>query len=445
MADGGGLRKPGPLSFTADGWRTFEMEFDVYIEAMYGEKSEKAKAMMFLNLAGREAIEREKSFTYREEVKEEDVVVSAAESRYDLETLKSKFREICEPKKNLIMERHAFNSRFQRKKGEKDKNGDILDKDEDTQKFISDLRILARTCEFGNLTDEFIRDRIVCGIINDNIRFMLLKKSKLTLDSAIELCMLNEQSKQHNEKFMKKEQERQEINAVRDQPPRQKRETRQKRYDDKKSKCDKCGYVHRGQYCPAKNKQCDRCKEWGHFISRCPEKQNQRHRVHEVAENDSDNQEEYIVESIGVNRRAGEAFATVRVNNQDSEMKLDTGARCSVMSRATFESLRSDEQINPSEAVKLVAFGGDSFSSLGTVKLVCSVNNQTHELTFQVVDRHVKTLLGLKDLILLDLIKLDSKVVHEVNASQTLLEEYSDLLSEDIGIFTGNIQNEVGS
>ena len=58
-----GLRKPDALRFDgnmAENWRIFEMEYEIYIEAMFSEKSARAKAMMLLNLAGREAIERER-------------------------------------------------------------------------------------------------------------------------------------------------------------------------------------------------------------------------------------------------------------------------------------------------------------------------------------------------------------------------------------------------
>ncbi len=55
------LRKPGPLIFDgniAENWRVFELEFDVYIEACFAEKDDRTKAYLFLNLAGKEAIER---------------------------------------------------------------------------------------------------------------------------------------------------------------------------------------------------------------------------------------------------------------------------------------------------------------------------------------------------------------------------------------------------
>ena len=60
--------------------------------------------------------------------------------------------------------------------------------------YVSDLRILADTCEYGMMKDEFICDKIVSGIVSDRVRKQLLKERSLTLDKAIQICQLNELS-----------------------------------------------------------------------------------------------------------------------------------------------------------------------------------------------------------------------------------------------------------
>lgn len=52
---------------------------------------------------------------------------------------------------------------------------------------MSDLRNKAKTCRFGELTDELIRDRLMCGVTNDGMRKILLRDSELTLTKAIDL------------------------------------------------------------------------------------------------------------------------------------------------------------------------------------------------------------------------------------------------------------------
>ena len=69
-------------------WRKFEREHDIFIAAAHGHKPARTRAYILLNLAGPEAIEKERSFTYAPAVLgEEDNVFVPAESREDPESL----------------------------------------------------------------------------------------------------------------------------------------------------------------------------------------------------------------------------------------------------------------------------------------------------------------------------------------------------------------------
>ena len=125
-----------------------------------------------LNLAGGEAIEGEKSFTYGE-----------GESKEDPECLKRKFGELCNPQANVTMERHKFNTRVQQ-------HGETI------QLYASDLKNKGSTCEFEDLKDEMIKDRLVGGIENDKLRRTLLRENKLTLQKVIKLCQISKLSEQ---------------------------------------------------------------------------------------------------------------------------------------------------------------------------------------------------------------------------------------------------------
>ena len=154
MADSG-FQKPGPLSFegnVAENWRRFEQEYDIFIAAAHSSKSKKVQAYILLNLAGSEAIERERSYSYE----------GHGESREDPECLKAKFAEICSSQTNITMERHKFNTAVQ---GE-----------HSFQEFLADLRIKASMCRFGELKDEMICDRLVCGITNNAVHKLLLRE-----------------------------------------------------------------------------------------------------------------------------------------------------------------------------------------------------------------------------------------------------------------------------
>ena len=83
MADG--LRKSEALSFEGDvvlKWKHFAQDVETFIAAAHGEKNGRTKAYILLNLTGREAIEKEKSFVYAPAVLNEDGTVRVqADSR----------------------------------------------------------------------------------------------------------------------------------------------------------------------------------------------------------------------------------------------------------------------------------------------------------------------------------------------------------------------------
>lgn len=70
------------------------------------------------------------------------------------------------------MERHRFHSRNQ-------KQGEAI------KAFISDLRIKAKSCHFGELTYGQICDRIVCGINIESLRKVLFKRQRFNSKPCI--------------------------------------------------------------------------------------------------------------------------------------------------------------------------------------------------------------------------------------------------------------------
>ena len=60
--------------------------------------------------------------------------------------------------------------------------------------YVTDLKKKFSSCEFENLQDSLIRDRIKCGIKRDAFRKILLREENLTLQRAIDICGANEAS-----------------------------------------------------------------------------------------------------------------------------------------------------------------------------------------------------------------------------------------------------------
>ena len=61
--------------------------------------------------------------------------------------------------------------------------------------FVVDLRQMAKTCDYGVLEEDMVRDRIVVGIYSTTMKERLLRESDLTFKTALDLCRAAEQSK----------------------------------------------------------------------------------------------------------------------------------------------------------------------------------------------------------------------------------------------------------
>ncbi|XP_049267408.1 uncharacterized protein LOC119376595 [Rhipicephalus sanguineus] len=65
---------------------------------------------------------------------------------------------------------------------------------EGIREYISDLLRLAKNCNFGDSLNRVLRDRIVCGIRNDDARRCLLTHKKLTVEEAEEFAIASEKA-----------------------------------------------------------------------------------------------------------------------------------------------------------------------------------------------------------------------------------------------------------
>ena len=130
------------------------------------------------------------------------------------------------------------------------------------------------------------------------------------------------------------------------------------------------------------------------------------------------------------------------------KLKVDTGARCSVMPFELFKQIRRSERIDNSCPVKLMTYSGDSIQTLGETVFMGSFAGRTHNLKFHIIDKAAKPLLGLQDSLGLQLIEI--KEVEEVKSVQaapsltttipsptltkaSILDEYRDLFDGELG------------
>lgn len=211
------------------------------------EKSETTQCGTFLHIVGEEAINVYNTFQF------------TAEEVNKIDELKNKFKEYCEPRKNLPYIRHMF---FTRAQG----TGETIDA------YVTDLKHKAKDCEFGDLTDSLIRDRIECGIKDDNVCARLLREEDLTLQKAIDTCRANEITS-NQMKMLVEEVDENKISSVRNIKKRgktvQSEQHTMECQHKAHTKCSRCGYQHEFKKCPAYGQMCKACNKRNHFAKMC--------------------------------------------------------------------------------------------------------------------------------------------------------------------------------
>ncbi|KAJ8405582.1 hypothetical protein AAFF_G00315620 [Aldrovandia affinis] len=162
------------MSFTGDwsvNWDIFRAEYEDYVLVTgTAEKDKKIQAATLRSVMGSEC-----RHVYRHNLNLS--VAGTGDPAVILDELEKYFK----PAKNTIYERYVFGSC-------KQEEGESIDN------FVTRLRERAATCEYGQLKDEMIRDKIVLGVANESIRRRLLREKGLTLITAIEMCRAAEQT-----------------------------------------------------------------------------------------------------------------------------------------------------------------------------------------------------------------------------------------------------------
>ena len=96
---------------------------------------------------------------------------ATADDRKEYKKTIAKFDEFFSVRRNVIYERARFNRRSQLQS-------------ETAEEYIVELYRLAETCNYGDLKDEMIRDRLVVGIRDVSLSQQLQIDAGLTLEKA---------------------------------------------------------------------------------------------------------------------------------------------------------------------------------------------------------------------------------------------------------------------
>ncbi|XP_067687858.1 uncharacterized protein [Haliotis asinina] len=407
------LRPPSPLLLTgnlAENWRKFKQRFELFLTASDKDgKGDKVKSSIFLSTIGEDALELYNTFHFESET-----------DAMRLKSILDKFEAYCIPKRNITFERHRFFTCSQRE-------GEKIDQ------YVTELKSRAKTCEFGDLHDSLIRDRIICGIASDALRERLLREDDLTLDKTITMCRAAEASKVQVKELHPLDP--QPVHSVEQQSKSGRRKSNRKKSQSSGSRsieqsdtCGYCGFTHAPRKCPASGKSCDKCGKQNHFARVCRSKnQSSKSKVHFV----ENTQDELFVDSVDADVVSGKDWiVSLQVNNTFLPLKLDTGAQANILSEKDFNRLLDKPKLRPSKT-KLTGYSHVDIPVMGqfTAK-VCHKNIQL-DLIFVVISHtpeDVQSILGLKACDQLNLVRRVLSVDAELPLNGgVVFQKYADV------------------
>ena len=302
---------------------------------------------------------------------------------------------------------------------------------------------------YHDLTNEFVRDRLMVGLRNESTRARLMRKKDISLETAAEIARTAEAAK----KQLQQTARNQSVHGVQ-QYKRGSQTNWKKRFKDGKkdananrgsgsdrveTQCKYCGGKHEKRNCPAYGKTCRKCGKKNHFEKVCRakniseiERQPETYYYETDPATPMDNQlniGEIRVETSrqekceidGLTRESNlkvealthcDWYERLKLNDKVFHtVKVDSGAQANVIAKSTLKSILPDVNYFPTN-VTLSAYGGYSLPVVGSVKIKCSPVNDLKNYSlceFIVVDANVKTVLGLNASITMKFIKVPSE------------------------------------
>ncbi|PIK38272.1 GagPol [Apostichopus japonicus] len=309
---------------------------------------------------------------------------------------------------------------------------------ESVERYITEIKLLSQTCNFDSLQDSLIRDRIVVGIKDMNLRERLLRIPDLNLEKCIGTCRASELSKER----MKVMDSSDSVHAVKGNDSQNKKDmtkTRQTKGKGQSSKsrgqstnCKYCGYGHKPgrDNCPAYGKECRACHKQNHLASMCKSKKGTK-KVNQLdTQNQSTTDDEY-----------DEINSVTLLTNEGKVNKLNETETSSPVNQ-----IYAKMMVGENENEVLSMYNKTTIKPLGRtkVKLVNPRNNKKYKAEFVILDGECTPLLGSKAVQYMNLVKVQYDNIYTVQKTQsgertteTLLHKYKDIFEG-----TGKLKGE---
>ena len=285
-----------------------------------------------------------------------DMFSLAETDRKDIAKVLQEFETRCMLVTNVIYERYIYNKGTQ-------EPGESLDH------YLTAMIKQADRCQYGGLKEELIRDRLVSGILNDQVHEKLLSKTDLTLNKAIKLLKTSEATHfQAQDMTVPRGSTVQAINTHLQRKPEKGKRQLAGNFDSSQKPCRYCGRRHafRKEACPAFDKQCLICRKKGHFSRQC-----RLSKAHYVEDENSDDEEVFFIHAVR-SPASQPSLVTCTVNDSHKvTFEIDMGASCNILLLADYIKAAGDKKCTQISSTKtcLTMHNNSKATPMGKVML----------------------------------------------------------------------------
>ena len=253
--------------------------------------------------------------------------------------------------------------------------------------FISEVTALVRFCNFGSSLDAMIRDRLVCGINDEQIQKQLLSEGDtLTLTKAMTLAQAIETATKDTQLMQPQSAP---VQIIKGDLP-------QRGYSEQKKLCYHCATPgHSLAVCHFKTAKCHNCHKVGHLKKACTVGRTAKD-VRTVTQDSpplSDSESsEYTLFTLN-SSPSKPIQVQVQIDKQQLLMEVDSGAAVSLVAEETYHRMWSHKSLQQATTI-LRTYSGEQLSVCGCMNVEVLYDQQQLTLLLLVIKGNGPSLLG---------------------------------------------------
>ena len=372
-----------------------------------------------------------------------DLLLPEKPADKNFEEIVSTLQKHLNPKPLEIAERFRFYKRNQQE-------------GESVLSYVAELKKLTTHCNFGGSLEETLRDKLVCGLNNQQIQKRLLAEPKLKFSKAVDIAVAMETATRDATEIYSELREGKPLGL--DKLTLSRPSNRPDNSPPSSVVCYRCGAnTHVATECRFKKEVCHKCGKRGHIQRVCrtqqgPSQASPRSRCQKsthAIEKESDEYEDLLnnLEVHNVNKSSNDViWVNVNVENQPLSMELDTGSAVSILPYDIFLAKFRDKKLEKTSTV-LRTYTGEQIVPVGCLTVQVEHLDQSCVLPLHVVHTKGPVLMGRN---WLHKLRLDWKTIKLLKTSdsdhenpcittqerlESLLDTYAEVFEDKLGTF----------